>query len=112
MNSIRIMLAANAADDRKLISGLLTDEALRVVSSFRPDADGLKKASSQPADVLLIGTRAMPSQELDALRRKRNVSDYQGDPIESEAVSECIAQATALLATTRRWLAEHHPDFL
>ena len=69
MNSIRIMLAANAADDRKLISGLLTDEALRVVSSFRPDADGLKKASSQPADVLLIGTRAMPSQELDFAER-------------------------------------------
>ena len=69
MNSIRIMLAANSADDRKLISSLLTDEALRVVSSFRPDADGLKKASSQPADVLLIGTRAMPSQELDFAER-------------------------------------------
>jgi pilus assembly protein CpaE len=69
MNSIRIMLAANSADDRKLISGLLTDEALRVVSSFRPDADGLKKASSQPADVLLIGTRALPSQELDFAER-------------------------------------------
>lgn len=69
MNSIRIMLAAHSADDRKLISGLLTDEALRVVSTFRPDADGLKKASSQPADVLLIGTRAMPSQELDFAER-------------------------------------------
>jgi pilus assembly protein CpaE len=69
MNSIRIMLAANTADDRKLISGLLTDEALRVVSSFRPDADGLKKASSQPADVLLIGSRAMPTHELDFAER-------------------------------------------
>jgi Flp pilus assembly protein, ATPase CpaE len=69
MDSIRIMLAAFSADDRKLISGLLTDETLRVVSSFRPDADGLKKASSQPADVLLIGTRAMPEQELDFAER-------------------------------------------
>lgn len=69
MNSIRIMLAAHSADDRKLISSLLTDEALRVVSSFRPDSDGLKKASSQPADVLLIGTRAIPSQELDFAER-------------------------------------------
>ena len=69
MNSIRIMLAATSADDRKLISGLLTDEAMRVVSTFRPDADGLKKASSQPADVLLIGTRALPSQELDFAER-------------------------------------------
>lgn len=69
MNSIRIMLAANSAEDRKLISALLTDEALRVVSSFRPDGDGLKKASSQPADVLLIGTRAQPTQELDFAER-------------------------------------------
>ena len=69
MNSIRIMLAANSAEDRKLISALLADEALRVVSSFRPDGDGLKKASSQPADVLLIGTRAQPSQELDFAER-------------------------------------------
>ncbi len=69
MNSIRIMLAAFSADDRKLISGLLTDETLRVVSSFRPDADGLKKASSQPADVLLIGTSAVPEQELDFAER-------------------------------------------
>ena len=69
MNSLRIMLAAFSADDRKLISGLLTDETLRVVSSFRPDSDGLKKASSQPADVLLLGTRAMPEQELDFAER-------------------------------------------
>ena len=69
MNSIRIMLAANSAEDRKLISALLADEALRVVSSFRPDGDGLKKASSQPADVLLIGTRAQPVQELDFAER-------------------------------------------
>ena len=69
MNSIRIMLAAFSADDRKFISGLLTDETLRVVSSFRPDSDGLKKASSQPADVLLLGTRALPQQELDFAER-------------------------------------------
>ena len=33
---------------------------------------------------------------LDALRRKRNVNDYQGDPIEPEAVVECTRQASAL----------------
>jgi len=49
---------------------------------------------------------------LDALRRKRNVNDYQGDPIEPEAVAECISQATALTDTTRRWLAERHPHLL
>lgn len=68
-NGIRIMLAAFSADDRRLISSLLTDEALRVISMFRPDSDGLKKASSQPADVLLIGTRGNPEQELDFAER-------------------------------------------
>ena len=63
------MLAAFSADDRRLISSLLTDEALRVTSMFRPDNDGLRKASSQPADVLLIGTRALPAQELDFAER-------------------------------------------
>ncbi len=68
-NGIRIMLAAFSAEDRKLISGLLTDEALRIVSSFRPDGDGLKKASSQPADVLLIGTCKKPELELEFAER-------------------------------------------
>lgn len=68
-NDIRIMLASFSADDRKLISALLTDESLRIVSSFRPDGDGLKKASSQPADVLLIGTRGRPEHELEFAER-------------------------------------------
>ena len=49
---------------------------------------------------------------LDALRRKRNVNDYQGDPIEAEAVAECIAQGTFLLAATQGWLEERHPGLL
>lgn len=69
MNSVRIMLAAFSAEDRKYISGQLTDESLRIVSTFRPDKDGLRKASSQPADVLLIGTRGVPDTELDFAER-------------------------------------------
>lgn len=49
---------------------------------------------------------------LDALRKKRNVNDYSGDPIDPESVRECIARAAALLATTRQWLKEHHPQLL
>ena len=49
---------------------------------------------------------------LDALRRKRNASDYTGDPVESDAVAECRSRATVLLAKTREWLAAHHPDLL
>ncbi len=49
---------------------------------------------------------------LDALRRKRNINDYSGDLIDPESASECVARATALLATTRRWLKQHHPQLL
>ena len=69
MSGVRIMLAAFSGDDRKHISGLLQDESLRIVSTFRPDADGLKKASTQPADVLLIGTRGVPNAEFDFAER-------------------------------------------
>ena len=49
---------------------------------------------------------------LDALRKKRNINDYTGDPIDPASVQECIAQASALLARTRQWLQQHHPQLL
>ena len=49
---------------------------------------------------------------LDALRKQRNLNDYEGDPITDAAVSECLAQAKALLVHTRQWLHAHRPDLL
>ena len=49
---------------------------------------------------------------LDALRKQRNLNDYEGDPISDAAVTECLAQAKALLAHTRQWLQAHRPDLL
>lgn len=49
---------------------------------------------------------------LDALRRQRNLNDYEGDPIADAAVTECLVQADALLAHTRQWLHTHRPDLL
>ena len=49
---------------------------------------------------------------LDALRKQRNLNDYEGDPISDAAVTECLAQAKALLAHTRQWLQAHRPDVL
>ncbi|RQO78388.1 DNA-binding protein [Aquitalea sp. FJL05] len=48
---------------------------------------------------------------LDALRKQRNVNDYQGDPIADSALDACLQQAAALLAHTRAWLAENHPEW-
>lgn len=94
MNGIRIMLAAFSAEDRKHISGLLQDESLRIVSTFRPDPDGLKKASSQPADVLLIGTRGRPNAEFDFAERMYTVrSDITILMLTPAADSETVNRA-------------------
>jgi hypothetical protein len=49
---------------------------------------------------------------LDALRRKRNASDYLGEPVQAEMVAEATAQAAALLKTLGVWLKAHHSDLL
>ena len=41
---------------------------------------------------------------LDALRKQRNVSDYEGDPISDQAVIECIKQAVKLHQYMLNWL--------
>lgn len=61
---------------------------------------------------LTLGLRSDDWLVLDALRRKRNVNDYTGDPIDPESVRECIARAEALLATTRQWIKVNHPALL
>ena len=38
---------------------------------------------------------------LDALRKQRNLSDYEGDPITPGAVAECLKQAETLLSLYR-----------
>jgi hypothetical protein len=49
---------------------------------------------------------------LDALRKQRNLNDYEGDLVTDAAVRECLAQAEALLAHTRQWLVSHRSDLL
>ncbi len=69
MDSVRIMLAAFSAEDRKAAAALLQDESLRIVCTLRPDKDGLRKAGTQPADVLLLCTRGAPEAEFDFAER-------------------------------------------
>ncbi len=49
---------------------------------------------------------------LDALRKQRNLNDYEGDPVTDSAVAECCKQAALLLAHTRKWLHLNRPDLL
>lgn len=83
-------------------------------------AKGFRTATSQPghhqtALQTLSKTLGMAGDTviiLDALRKQRNLNDYEGDPVTDAAVRECMAQAEALLAHTRQWLQTQRPDLL
>lgn len=83
-------------------------------------ANGFRPATSQPghhqtALQTLPKTLGLASDDvivLDALRRQRNLNDYEGDPVTDAAVRECIVQAESLLAHTRGWLKTHRPELL
>ena len=49
---------------------------------------------------------------MDALRKQRNLSDYEGDPVSDGVVAECFQQAQTLLAHTRKFLKAQFPDLL
>ncbi|MBV8046282.1 MAG: DNA-binding protein [Paludibacterium sp.] len=83
-------------------------------------AKGYRTSTSQPghhqtAIQTLPKTMGVASQTvivLDALRKQRNINDYEGDPISHSALRTCQDEATALLVLTRDWLAAEHPDLI
>ena len=56
-----------------------------------------------PGDVIIV---------LDALRKQRNQNDYEGDPVGTAVVTECLAQAHHLLAHARQFLQTQFPALL
>lgn len=63
----------------------------------------LTKSMGISGDVIIV---------LDALCKKRNLSDYDGDPIPSTLLKTCLSEAATLLQFTRAWLQEQHPQLL
>lgn len=49
---------------------------------------------------------------LDALRKQRNLADYEGDPVTAKAVAESLAQAERLLADVKAWLRANKPELV
>lgn len=47
---------------------------------------------------------------LDALRKQRNVSDYEGDPVSDEVVIECVKQADNLHAHIEDWIRANRKE--
>ena len=81
-------------------------------------ANGYRTSTSQPGHhqtaiqvlPITIGLEQDTVIVLDALRKQRNVNDYEGDPISDQAVGECIRQAKNLFKLVRAWIATNRPD--
>lgn len=83
-------------------------------------ASGYRTSTSQPGHhqtalqcLTLTLTMGLPPPSvivLDALRKQRNLSDYEGDPISDGALASCLDEASRLLGFTERWLGTVHPS--
>jgi hypothetical protein len=49
---------------------------------------------------------------VDALRRKRNLTDYTGADIDEGSALACTEQAEQLLHDVRAWIGQHRPELL
>ena len=80
--------------------------------------NGCRTSTSQPGHhqtaiqtlPTTIGLEQTTVIVLDALRKQRNVSDYEGDPISDQAVIECIKQAELLHQNTSAWISKNQAD--
>lgn len=81
-------------------------------------ANGYRTSTSQPGHHQ-TAIQALPKSMgidpqtviiLDALRKQRNLNDYEGDPVSDASLKACLDQAKALLAHTRDWLKQNHPE--
>jgi len=83
-------------------------------------ANGYRTSTSQPGHHqtaiqslgLTLGVGQPDIIVLDALRRQRNASDYEGDPVSTATLQACIEQAAQLLNRAEDWLRVHRPDLL
>jgi hypothetical protein len=85
--------------------------AALMANGFRPDT----KVPGHHQTVIqsLPKTIGLPTARvavLDALRNKRNLSDYTGKDIDQASLSTCIAEAERLLGEVGDWLVANHPD--
>ncbi len=83
-------------------------------------ANGYRTSTSQPGHhqtaIQCLGHTMGVARDdiivLDALRRQRNITDYEGDPVADATLATCLRQAADLLAHTEQWLRAHRPDAL
>lgn len=82
-----------------------------LASGFRPDT----KTAGHHQTVIqslrkTVGLSGERIAVLDALRHKRNLSDYTGAPVDPSSLAACIKEAERLLGEIGEWLAIDHPE--
>ena len=85
--------------------------AALMANGFRPDTNrpGHHMTVVQ-ALPLTIGMADGRVAVLDALRRKRNLSDYTGEDIDEGSLQQCLGEARQLLTEVTVWLQDNRPD--
>lgn len=82
--------------------------------------NGYRTSTSQPghhqtAIQTLPTTVGLPQSTviiLDSLRKQRNVSDYEGDPVSDQAVLECVKQAENLYQYVIDWIKINRAELI
>lgn len=95
--------------------------AIRAIADAALHAQGWRTPTSKPGHhqttlqclVHTLGVSPATVRVLDALRRQRNLSDYEGEMVTAQALQECLQQAETLirLAEQKLQLASGGPRF-
>ena len=85
--------------------------AALMANGFRPDTNRpghhMTVLQALPLTIGMAGERVTV---MDALRRKRNLSDYTGEDIDEGSMQQCLDEARQLLAEVSAWLRDNRPD--
>lgn len=83
-------------------------------------AKGYRTSTSQPGHhqtaiqtlPKTLGVSAQTVIVLDALRKQRNASDYEGDPVSGKVLDSCLQEAGELRAMLQQWLESEYPELV
>ena len=116
---IRILATARTrlADAKQTVNSAETRfdcayTAIRSIADAGLYAQGYRTSTSKPGHhqtslqclVHTLGVDPMTVRVLDALRKQRNLSDYDGDLVTDEQLRECIEQAKCLMEMAEQQL--------
>lgn len=109
VEQISLELRFEAAYNSILRSAL----AALMVNGYRPSTNqpGHHKTILQ----LLPKTMGLPGKRLavlDTLRRKRNVTNYDGEDIDEGSFQQCMKEAERLQEEVSAWLAKNHSELV